>query len=111
ARPRGYHPHEQSRPHTDHRSLHDALPIFSRDQADADKTWLKEPYPQAQVISISAAKGEGLEDLAQILMNQKASLRRPDIGYGGRSGQHPSELQSRFELVCRPPRETKNRAA
>ena len=46
-------------------------------------SWLAEKYPQAQVIGISALTGEGLEELSRVLTEGKASLHRPDIGYGG----------------------------
>ena len=52
-------------------------------QRRADAVWLSERYPQARVISISALKGEGLEELSQALEQGSASMRRPDIGYGG----------------------------
>ena len=45
--------------------------------------WLKENFSQADVICISALRGEGLEELSQTLINGKASMRQPDIGYGG----------------------------
>lgn len=45
--------------------------------------WLKENFPQAEVLGISATRGEGLEELAQALKNGKASMHKPDIGYGG----------------------------
>lgn len=45
--------------------------------------YLRTSYPQANVISISAKIGEGLECLARALSAGSASMRRPDIGYGG----------------------------
>ena len=46
-------------------------------------TWLQENYPQAQLICISALTGEGIDRLYDILADGKASMHRPDIGYGG----------------------------
>lgn len=40
-------------------------------------------YPHANVISISAKTGEGLDDLCRALSAGSASMHRPDIGYGG----------------------------
>ena len=40
-------------------------------------------YPHARALAISALKGEGLEELSQALINESASMRLPDIGYGG----------------------------
>lgn len=45
--------------------------------------WLRENFPQAEAVGISAIWGQGLEELAQALKTGKASMHRPDIGYGG----------------------------
>lgn len=45
--------------------------------------YLRKMYPQASVVTISAATGEGLETLYRALMDGHASMHRPDIGYGG----------------------------
>ena len=45
--------------------------------------WLRENYPQAKAIGISALTGDGLEELSQALMQGSASMHLPDIGYGG----------------------------
>ena len=52
-------------------------------QRAADAAWLEEHYPLAKVIAISALKGEGLDKLSKALTEGAASMRRPDIGYGG----------------------------
>ncbi len=44
---------------------------------------LRSRYPQARVLPISAHTGEGIPELAEALLQGEASLRRPDIGYGG----------------------------
>ncbi len=44
---------------------------------------LAERYPHADTVAISALKGEGLEELSQALINKSASMRLPDINYGG----------------------------
>ena len=54
-------------------------------QADREDavSWLRETYPAAEVLCISALTGDGLDALANALLEGEASLRRPDIGYGG----------------------------
>src|SRR5438067_12864678 len=61
-------------------SLHDALPILSRE-----------------------SRGGRQDQRSRLRMDRKtgeATLKRPLTG-GGRSEEHTSELQSRFDLVCR----------
>ena len=45
--------------------------------------WLEDHCPEARVIRISALTGRGMDDLAKALRDGTASMRRPDIGYGG----------------------------
>ena len=45
--------------------------------------WLGAQYPHARCIAISARTGWGMDELAAILRQGRASMRRPDIGYGG----------------------------
>ena len=58
----------------------DLLPAAQR-AADAD--FSKARYPEAKVLRISARTGEGLDALADALTNGSASMRLPDLGYGG----------------------------
>ena len=57
--------------------------LLTPEQLSADLKWLREHYPLAETIAISAREGEGLEELSQALTEGRASMRRPDIGYGG----------------------------
>ena len=57
--------------------------LIGAEQQHADVAWLNEHYPLARVVCISALKNEGLEELSQALVKGEASMRRPDIGYGG----------------------------
>ena len=50
-------------------------------QAEADRNWLSVRYPEAEVIAISALRGEGLDTLALALRDGEASLRHPAIDY------------------------------
>lgn len=52
-------------------------------QKVATVSYLKEQYPKANIVAISALTGEGLEELSLVLKNHKASMHLPDIGYGG----------------------------
>ena len=55
--------------------------------AEADRQWLSERYPEAEVLSISARTGEGLDALALTLREGEASLRHPAIDYEDRALQ------------------------
>ena len=74
--------------------------LLSREQAEADKAWLEQRYPHARVLLISALKEEGLEALAQALKEGTASMRRPDIGYGGEAFRASMEKLSEYYLQC-----------
>ena len=67
----------------------------------ADTAWLKERYPEAEVIAISAGEGDGLEELSQALTQGQASMRRPDIGYGGEAFQHAMGEISEYYIQYR----------
>ena len=57
--------------------------LLTAEERGSILAWLKETYPHADTVAISALTGEGLEELAQALIKGSASLRLPDIGYGG----------------------------
>lgn len=52
-------------------------------QKKEDISWLKAEYPLADCVAISALKGEGMDELSLALKNTSASMRKPNIGYGG----------------------------
>ncbi len=58
------------------------------EETESYENWLRENYPQAKVISISASANKGIDILARELREGKASMRRPDISYGGTDFQH-----------------------
>lgn len=70
------------------------------------KGWLASQYPHSEVLAISAATGEGLDALSLALRQGAASMRHPDIGYGGAEFQNAmgriSEyyLQYRAQVCC-----------
>ncbi|MBQ8975409.1 MAG: hypothetical protein IJ072_06795 [Oscillospiraceae bacterium] len=80
--------------------------LIDAQKQQEDAAWLTEHYPNAKVLPVSALKGEGLEALCQALLEGKASMRRPDIGYGGEAFQAAmgkiSEyyIQYRAEVCC-----------
>ncbi|MBO4831979.1 MAG: hypothetical protein J5569_05900 [Oscillospiraceae bacterium] len=57
--------------------------LLGNDETETVLSGLASKYPEARVIAISAARGEGLEELAQALRNGESALRRPDIDYVG----------------------------
>ena len=70
-------------------------------QREADICWLRENYPEAMVIAISARKEEGLEELSRALTQGQASMRRPDIGYGGEAFRHAMGKISEYYIQYR----------
>ena len=77
--------------------------LLTPERCDADLAWLREHYPLAETIAISALKEEGLEALSRALAEGKASMRRPDIGYGGEAFvaamSHMSEYYLQYHAV------------
>lgn len=57
--------------------------LLSEERRAADAEYLRSAYPEARVLCISARTGEGLEALSDALTQGKASLRSPELGYGG----------------------------
>ena len=79
--------------------------LLSPTELSACLHWLRENYPEAEVISISALTGEGMEELSLSLKNGVASLRLPDIGYGGAAfgkamGQISEFYMQYYATVC-----------
>ena len=70
-------------------------------QREAEVKWLSEHYPLASVVAISARKGEGLEALSRALTEGQASMRRPDIGYGGAAFRHAMGKISEYYIQYR----------
>lgn len=67
--------------------------------------WLATQYPQAQAVAISALTGQGLDSLAQSLLQEHASLHLPDIGYGGADfsaamGKMAEFYMQYYAIVC-----------
>lgn len=69
------------------------------------ESWLRENYPRAGLVSISALSGENIDTLCHALTNGSASMQRPDIGYGGEAfskimGQVCEYNISYYATVC-----------
>ena len=80
--------------------------LLTAEEAAACKDWLSAAFPQAQVLSISALSGAGLEELSLALKLGKASLRHPDIDYDDDNLQNAMDrlteyyLQYRADVCC-----------
>ena len=75
--------------------------LLDEAQREADLRWLREHYPQADALAVSARTGEGLEELSLALTEGQASMRRPDIGYGGKAFRRAMKKLSEFYLQYR----------
>ena len=74
--------------------------LLNEEQKNEDLAWLDINYPLAETVAISALTGEGFEDLAVALKEGHASMRRPEIGYGGSEFSHAMSKMSEFYLQC-----------
>src|SRR5207249_11677226 len=91
-------------------SLHDALPIFRREEVDGllaeeriDR--LQQALDLLQPSRLFAVDGpsggDGLEQLVLAADSYQGLVGLAQLGEVVRSEEHTSELQSRFDLVCR----------
>src|SRR5699024_11484770 len=85
-------------------SLHDALPISIKTYYESDyapkmeaQHILVETEEEANSVIERLNNGEKFEDLAKELSTDSSSADGGNL----RSEEHTSELQSRFDLVCR----------
>lgn len=62
-------------------------------------SYLENAYPQACALGVSALTGQGIDTLARKLTQGTASLRKPEIGYGGAEFRHAMGRMSEFN--CR----------
>ena len=72
--------------------------LLNEEQAEDLRRWLAERYPQAEVLRISAATGEGLEALARAMREGSASLRHPDIDYDDDDLQNAMDQLTEYYL-------------
>lgn len=55
--------------------------LLQESEREETLLYLRTAYPLAQVLAISAVRGDGLEELSRALVEGKASMRHPDIDY------------------------------
>ena len=67
-------------------------------ELEADRAWLAEHYPNADIVAISAVTGDGLEELSQALMQGKASMQHPDIDYDDEDLQNAMDQLTEYYL-------------
>src|SRR5207249_11433326 len=84
-------------------SLHDALPICLFNET---KEALEQQTATADVLKTISRSAFDLQAVFDVVVENATKLCRGDWGYlfrkeGDRSEEHTSELQSRFDLVCR----------
>ena len=72
--------------------------LIEAGESAALREWLAAHYPQAEIIAISAATGEGLEELFQALMHGKASMQHPDIDYEDAGLQNAMDQLTEYYL-------------
>lgn len=70
------------------------IDTISADETISHQLWLEEHYPHAKVICISARGWDNMDLLAKALIEGTASMRKPDIGYGG------EDFTKIMEQVC-----------
>ena len=63
--------------------------------------WLAQRYPQAEILPLSAATGEGLDKLAQALREGKASLRHPETPISRSLRRRSGRRSAARALSCR----------
>lgn len=57
--------------------------LLSPEEAAEACAYLAEQYPEAEVLPVSARRGDGIDALFRALMEGKASMRHPEIDYDG----------------------------
>src|SRR5699024_11457078 len=82
-------------------SLHDALPIFHAPREGSDAYTAECARVCTEFLSTLPARGATGSHLHHRSAAQWISIHAPREGSDGRSEEHTSELQSRFDLVCR----------
>ena len=75
--------------------------LLDEEERQTAMRWLREQQPQAKVLAVSARTGEGIPELAEALRQGKASMRRPEIGYGGADFQKAMGKISEYYLQAR----------
>lgn len=74
--------------------------LLSDTERQAGSNWLASSFPHAQVLAVSALTGEGIDSLIHALIQGSASLRLPDIGYGGPAFRRAMGRMSEYRCGC-----------
>ena len=69
--------------------------LLSPEETAEARAYLAERYPEAEVLPISARRGDGIDALFRALMEGSASMRHPEIDYEGEALQ--TEMNSLSE--------------
>ena len=72
--------------------------LMTAEEAEKSCRWLREQFPEAKVIRISAVTGDGLDDLATAIRTERASLRHPDIDYDDDGLQNAMDQLTEYYL-------------
>ena len=81
--------------------------LLSPAAREVDMAWLAARFPEAEILPLSALKGEGLEALSRTLSEGRASLRHPAIDYEDEGLQEAMGrlteyyLEYRAQVCCR----------
>ena len=62
--------------------------LLSHEEAAEACAYLTECYPEAEVLPVSARRGDGIDALCRALMEGSASMRHPEIDYDGEALQN-----------------------
>ena len=79
--------------------------LLAGEEKQRDLAFLMGEFPEARVLAVSALTGDGLEKLSQVLIHENASLRKPDLGYGGTEfcsamGKFSEYNMQYYAIVC-----------
>ena len=72
--------------------------LLSSEEIERACAYLAARYPEAEVLPISARRGDGIDALCRALLEGGASLRHPEIDYDGDALQ--AEMGSLSEVYC-----------
>ena len=75
--------------------------LLDQDTCGGALAWLRQHYPQASVLAVSAKTGEGLDALSLALREGQASLQHPDIDYEAEDLQGAMGRLSEYYLQYR----------
>ena len=72
--------------------------LLSAEEKTELLSWLSGAFPEAKLLSLSARTGEGIPDLSEALLKDRASLRHPPIDYEDRDLLREMDQLSEYYL-------------